>query len=390
MSLKNKRLKARLGRFSEILPLSAVLLAWYVSAHAQTVDLSGQASGWVTVKRDDTQVGLRYIPELSLMKHLSETYEISAEAAVNAQWFSRYDGWDHIESTSAVDPYRLWFRFASPQFEARAGLQKINFGSATLLRPLMWFDSIDPRDPLQLTDGVYGLLGRYYFPNNANTWVWALYGNDELKGWETLPTDKRNIECGGRIQVPVQAGEMGFSYHRRRVNPEGSVFGATYPIQGKFPEDRFGLDGKWDVGVGVWFEGTVTRQGFDAPEPRYLRLLTVGADYTFDLGNGPHLLFEQFMRDEAENGFGPGKGDWLSALSIDYPFSVLDKVTAIVYYDWDKNEWSRLLQWQRTYDQWQVHVSAFWNPDRTSLTHDTAAISSFAGNGVQLMLVFNH
>ena len=96
------------------------------------------------------------------------------------------------------------------------------------------------------------------------------------------------------------------------------------------------------------------------------------------------------MRDEAENVFGPGKGDWLSALSIDYPFSVLDKVTAIVYCDWDKNEWSRLLQWQRTYDQWQVHVSAFWNPDRTSLTQDRAAISSFAGNGVQLILAFNH
>ncbi|MCK4691188.1 MAG: hypothetical protein KAT20_05250, partial [Desulfuromonadales bacterium] len=203
----------------------AVLLDWSVPAHAQAVDLSGQAAGWVTVKRDDTQIGLRYLPELSLMKHLSNVYEISMEAAVNAQCFGRYDGWDQIDSTSDVDPYRLWVRFASPQFEARAGLQKINFGSATLLRPLMWFDSIDPRDPLQLTDGVYGLLGRYYFLNNANIWGWALYGNDDLKGWETLPGDEQEIEFGGRVQMPVLAGEMGLSYHQRQVDPKGSSIG---------------------------------------------------------------------------------------------------------------------------------------------------------------------
>ena len=29
-------------------------------------------------------------------------------------------------------------------------------------------EDIDPRDPLQLTNGVWGLLGRYYFMNNAN------------------------------------------------------------------------------------------------------------------------------------------------------------------------------------------------------------------------------
>jgi len=56
----------------------------------------------------------------------------------------------------------MWIRLSTKQFELRAGLQKINFGSATLLRPLMWFDKIDPRDPLQLTDGVYALLARYY------------------------------------------------------------------------------------------------------------------------------------------------------------------------------------------------------------------------------------
>ena len=386
----NHMLKTRPGKLMKTLPMSIVLVTWCVSAHAQTVDLTGQASGWVLTREEDTQIGTRYIPELSLEKNLSDTYEISGEAAVNAHWFNRYDGGHSIESASKVDPYRLWGRLASPQFEARVGLQKINFGSATLLRPLRWFDSIDPRDPLALTDGVYGMLGRYYFQNNANIWVWVFNGNNDVKGWETLPTDKRDIEFGSRMQIPVKSGEMGLSYHRRRVNPNGSVFGATYPSQGKFSEEQVGLDGKWDVGVGVWFEGTVTRQTFDVPIPRYIHRLTVGTDYTFDIGNGPHILFEQLVQDQAEAALEPGKGHWLSALSVDYPFSLLDRGLAITYYDPDRNQWSRLLQWQRTYDQWQFHVSAFWNPDRTSVTQDTAAFNNFAGKGAQLMLVFNH
>ena len=384
-------MKDHLGKFLEILTFSAVLLAWGVTAYAQTVDLSGQVSGWGTVRNDDTQVGLRYIPELSFTKELWETYEISAEAAAKIQWFSRYDEkWDRFEKDSELDSYRLWVRFASSQYEMRAGLQKISFGSATLLRPLMWFDSIDPRDPLQLTDGVYGLLGRYYFLNNANIWLWGLYGNDDLKGWETLPSYKREIEFGGRAQVPVPAGEMGLSYHHRRVNPKGTGFGAQYPAQDKFSEQRIGLDGKWDIAVGLWLEGTVTRQDLDVPEPRYQKLLTVGTDYTFDIGNGPHLLLEQFVRVETKNLFGSGDSQSISAMSADYPLSFLDTVLAIVYYDWEFDNWSGFLTWRRSYDRWQVHVSAFRNPDRETITQDTTTGSSFSGNGVQLMLVFNH
>ena len=378
---RNIEIKVRVG---------ILLCACVTCAHAQTADLTGQASGWISARQHSTQVGARYIPELSLVNPLSDTTELSAEAAVNAHWFSQYDGSHYTQSASKADPYRLWARFASPQFEARAGLQKISFGSATLLRPLQWFDSTDPRDPLALTDGVTGLLGRTYFQDNTNIWVWALNGNNDLKGWETVPTDKRAIEVGGRVQVPVKNGEMALSYHRRRANPNGTVFGAAYPAQGKFSEDQFGLDGKWDVGVGLWFEGTVMHRKYDIAKPRYLHRVTVGTDYTFDVGNGPHLVLEQFVQGEADGIWTPGKGHWISAASLDTPFSLLDTGAAIVYYDWDSNQWSRLLQWRRTYDQWQVHVSAFWNPDRTALAHDTAAVNSFTGKGVQLMLVFNH
>ena len=113
----------------------------------------------------------------------------------------------------------MWVKFSGDQFELRAGLQKINFGSAQMFRPLMWFDRIDPRDPLQLTDGVYGLLARYYFLNNANIWLWGLYGDDKIKGWELIPSKKNSIEYGGRVQLPLYTGEIAATYHHRTADP---------------------------------------------------------------------------------------------------------------------------------------------------------------------------
>ncbi|MBT3290578.1 MAG: hypothetical protein HN380_24755 [Victivallales bacterium] len=371
--------------------LLVVMLAfWWSGAPAQTARLSGQASVWGTATNQDSQFGLQYIPELSLATPVWEDYEIGMEAALAASWFGRYDGGEVADSEADAELYRLWVRFASPQLELRAGLQKISFGPATLLRPLKWFDTLDPRDPLGLTDGVYGLLGRYYFLNNANIWLWGLYGNDELRGWETIPTDEHDIEFGGRVQWPVGSGEAGLSYHRRRADPGGSWLHALHPEQGSYTEQRIGIDGKWDVGVGLWFEGMVTRQDLDVLEPRYERLFTVGMDYTFDIGNGPHVLCEQLVSSQSVRAFGSGNSQFASALSVDCPLSVLDRVSAITYYDWEREDWLQFVAWRRTYDRWQIHVSAFWGPDRARDGDGMMGSSAYGGKGVQFMLVFNH
>lgn len=117
-----------------------------------------------------------------------------------------------------VKPYRGWIRLSTEKFELRLELQKISFGSAMLFRPLMWIDRIDPRDPLQLTDGVYAVLARYNFLSNANIWLWGLYGNNDTKGWELSPTEKKTLEYGGRAQSPLWTGEFGVTYHHRRAD----------------------------------------------------------------------------------------------------------------------------------------------------------------------------
>ncbi len=182
--------------------------------HAQKVKASceNQFSGWTTVNFNagtGFQAGGRYIPTLSLSDSLGNSQTISAEMSINAYGNYFTMGNNNSDFSGNIKPYRLWIRYTFPRLELRIGLQKINFGSASILRPLMWFDRIDVRDPLQLTDGVYSFLGRYYFQNNVNIWFWTLYGNNEPMGWETVPTKKHIPEFGGRIQLPLfQKGRL--------------------------------------------------------------------------------------------------------------------------------------------------------------------------------------
>ncbi|MDZ7342639.1 MAG: hypothetical protein ONB27_14865, partial [candidate division KSB1 bacterium] len=332
---------------------------------AQPLDFQGQISGWTTINGihiDQSQLGLRYLPELNAKQSLAHGFTLNADLALNAYGSGRFDGWNKFDTNGKVKLYRFWLRFASSQFEARLGLQKINFGSATLLRPLMWFDRVDPRDPLQLTDGVYALLLRYYFLNNANFWLWGLYGNKETKGWEIIPSDAKKIEFGGRWQMPVYKGEFGITYHHRQADLKKGLLGQMPLGDQSMPEDRLGLDGKWDVGIGMWLEAAIIHQQIDLPKMKYQRLMNIGLDYTFSLGNGLHAMLENFVYETANKAFVAGESIQFSALSLSYSLGLLDRLTGMIYYDWKNENWYRFFSWQRSYDRWQIFLIGFWNP----------------------------
>jgi hypothetical protein len=346
-------------------------------------------------------MGIRYLPGLSLSTTLRKSYTLDAELSLNAYTTADFYAFDDIVTDAKLKPYRLWLRLSTSQFEARLGLQKVNFGSALLLRPLMWFDRIDPRDPLQITEGVYGLLLRYYFVNNANIWVWGLYGNEDPKGWEFAPSDDRSIEYGGRFQYPVWTGEMAVSYHHRMVDMEKTLQDFIGSIPGGFPpfipvdqkicsEDRFGFDGKLDVEIGLWFEGAIIHQDIDIFPFTYRRFMNLGGDYTFAIGNGLEVLTEYFQFKATKKAFGPGEKIDVSALSLNYSPGLLDRVTCILYYDWRNKDWYRFLRWERTYDKWSFYLTGFWNPDAFRLFQEQAGATFLGGKGIQLMAVFNH
>jgi len=359
----------------------------------QEIVFQGQFSPWFTLPAGNisrSQTGIRYLPELYLRKQITSDYTFDANFSINTLYAATFHGSDSVKTNSQLKPYRMWLRCSSSQFEVRLGLQQINFGSATLLRPLMWFDRIDPRDPLMLTDGVYALLLRYYFINNANLWMWGLYGNSEKKGWEVLPSDKKKIEYGGRIQVPLLNGEMAFTYHHRQIDLTKQGFAAVLPSENGVPENRYGLDGKWDIGVGIWFEAVLLHQNLSISPLQYQKLFTAGLDYTFSFGNGLHVLWEHFIFETSDRIFGSQEKRSFSALLFNYPLSLLDTVTGMFYHDRKSSGWYRFINFQHTLDQWSFYLIGFWNPEKFQIYQNLTEGNLFAGKGIQFMAVFNY
>ena len=250
----------------------------------------------------------------------------------------------------------------------------------------MWFDQIDPRDPLQLTDGVYGVLGRYYFLNNANIWIWGLYGNKNRRGFDAVPSARKIPEFGGRLQVPTGTGEAAFTYHHRKAKvSELGNFGFDFT-----PEHRFGIDGKWDLEVGLWLEATWIHATKNVGFLTNQHLINVGMDYTFGIGSGLNVIAEQLIFTFDEKPFTFNNTATLSAVTVSYPLGLFDNMSAIIYYDWTNDNIYNLLQWQHSFSALTVNVLAFWNPIDSQLPQQQFSENLFGGKGVQVLLVFNH
>lgn len=364
-------------------------------SRGQELDFRGQASALLGINDSPGltfRSTLRYIPSIFLNVPLGGEQSLDGEFAGDLLLSGSVMERKKSVTESCADPYRGWVRYATPRLEFRAGLQRISFGSATFFRPLMWFDAIDPRDPLQITEGVYALLGRYYFQSNTNIWVWGVYGQGKIKGWEIFPTKEGSPEFGGRFQIPLLSGEVALTYHHRRAEvrllvpgPLGSL-GQTLT----FPEDRAGFDGKWDIGPGIWIEGAVARQSTRSVLYPWQQALTVGSDYTISVGQGLTVMGEHFLQTFTERAFGSGQTAQFSGASMTYPVSLLDETSAIFYFDWKNSDPYAYLSWRRTYDTWVFAFMLFTNPERPGLAFASQQSLPLAGKGFLLMAIFNH
>jgi hypothetical protein len=363
-----------------------------LKAQDSTFIFKGQIDGYAGINFANpiqSQTGARFLPTLSIGKNLKNNLKFDSELSFDSYLDYHFTGSNNDESDAKIKPYRLWIRLSTERFELRAGLQKINFGSASTLRPLMWFDHIDPRDPLQLTDGVYGLLGRYYFQNNANAWLWVLWGNDKTKGWETIPTVRKDPELGGRMQFPVPKGEVAVSYHHRTADLAGVLNPSEIHGAASYPEDKIGLDGKWDIGPGVWAEYSLTHSKPDSTYfPPWTKLFTLGIDYTFGLGNGLYAASEFFRYSSAGEIFNSGINQTFSSLTVNYPIGI-NKIGSIIYYDWTDKSWYRFINLQRQSDNWTYYLFLFWNPEKFTIYNNISGNNMFSGTGIQFMAVFN-
>lgn len=363
-------------------------------ATAPRIELGGMLSVLASSRLDasfEPLFNARFIPEVKFSLSLGRGATLDAEASADAYGSAALLAGAPAAASADVKPYRAWVRVSTSRFEARLGLQKLSFGSASIFRPLMWFDSLDPRDPLQLTDGVYGLLLRAFTKGNANFWAWGLLGNEDRRGWDLAPPDRKTPEFGGRVQAPLFKGELAATYHHRKAAIDGlaPVMDPASPLPvPPVPEDRFGLDGKWDLGVGVWFEGALVHQRTPFLPSSYQRALTLGLDYTFGLGRGLTVMAEQFRLAAAARAFGRGDGRSFTALLMRYPLGLSDEVSGIFYRDGTTHDLYRFLSWKRTTDALSFNVILFWNPADPLVIQGRPGSTSFAGTGFQLLLAY--
>lgn len=339
-------------------------------------------SSWSPQAERPFFLGVRYIPEIELERSIDTSSYLDFKVAVNLDAI-----WNEGSTDQNISMYRAWARYRRNQVELRVGLQKIEFGSAVILRPLQWFNQIDPRDPLQLTNGVYGILGRYYFLNNANIWIWALYGNQRQRGFDIFETNDRRPEYGGRVQLPVPRGEVALTYHHRVAMNESLAF---LPLREEIPEHRFGVDGKWDLGVGLWFELAHQWKTIDLGPYNHSSLFTTGMDYTFGLGNGLGFVVEHLLVNGGSQPLMEGNYFNFTAATLTYPLTFFDNLSAIGYYNYEEQTLLGLINYEHKFKYFSLYTMAYYNPMQQVGIQQNELVYSFAGPGVRLMLVYNH
>ncbi|MDO9547652.1 MAG: hypothetical protein Q7J65_01630 [Candidatus Marinimicrobia bacterium] len=341
--------------------------------------LSLRGSGWNSNNVWYGGMGVQYIPNLQISKQISPASLVDFEASVY--------GYINKEAGVASDdfrPYRFNLRYATQQSETQLGLQKINFGPAQLLRSLMWFDRQNPTDPLNFAEGVWGLRYRYGFLNNANLWLWGLYGNAEPKGLETYGSDESKPEFGGRVQLPVPMGEFAVTAHHRNLCPPVR-FDEYSDNDITRKETRLALDGRWDVVVGAWFEAVVADH-FSSGFHRYTKMLTLGTDYTFGIGNGLYVLAEHMINQLGNELMSSEQDAQLSACMLNYPLGMFDNLSLMAFYSWETDDFIQYASWQRAYDKIVINLALFHFPDTQFSIINTVS----GGYGAQLMLIYNH
>lgn len=324
---------------------------------------------------------IRFIPELSFERKIDTFQSVTFFGSLNT-----YADWDYSSGTSEtnaeVDFYRLWVRYINKGLEVRLGSQKIEFGTAAILRPLQWFNTLDPRDPFQLTYGVKSILGRYYFSNNANIWLWTLYDNSGLRGLDAVPNVTGIPEYGGRFQLPLPNGELGMSYNNRKAFLQN--------VADKIQEHRFGLDVKLNYIFSIWAELSHAHKMQDIGNLTLQTQAMIGMDYTVPVGNGLSLLVENMVLMYNQDYSFDQKPLWLTAASLNYPIGFFDQISFIYYTIWEGSNHSFVGTYQHQFSSFTGFLMAYYSPESISTGIRENDLSyQFSGPGVRVMILYN-
>ena len=349
---------------------------------AQIHDVKGQMWGSL-LRGDDPPIGRSnyeqswgYIPTVSYKKDLTNNNFIDLEWAHK---FGKIYAGDY--SIGNLDsPYRLWFRYSSDRIEARLGLQKISFGPAVILRSLSWFDTIDIKDPTGQTDAVEAFRLRIFPSNSIGLWLWSINNAQDT------------LSFGGRTELSINAGELGFTYHRDQSALLQNI--GQSPIYISSAHQRIAFDYRYDGYVGFWIETAgILSKSQNNVDPNRFTLFTAGVDYTIPIGPGVLVMVENMNLREFSTVTDSSKTHNYTAFMASLPVNMLVQLMFISQVDWDNNSVYNFLRCGITYDRFSVNLILSSSPKRSD--YDIAEeylpkTASGFGIGAQIMLVYNH
>jgi hypothetical protein len=199
-------------------------------------------------------------------------YELSADAK-QADGPSEQSG---LRRETDVDFFRAWLRLDNGEFKIRGGRQKILFGSGSIYRPLGLFDTRDVTGVVPETRGVDGVRVTHFQSETAL-----------VEGW-LVPAKKGNAMIfgvrGEMLLEDIEAGVV-LQYH-----PESDLEDLPGFNQEMF---QLGYHFKGERELGFWNE---SRLDIEMKPSAPIQFDTVfGIDYTFDIGEGLHILAEYFF-----------------------------------------------------------------------------------------------
>ena len=187
-----------------------------------------------------------------------------------------------LRDETDVDFFRAWLRFGNDQLKVRGGRQKLLFGTGTIFRPLGFFDTRDVTGVVPETRGVDAVRATYFF--DATT---------SMQGWVVLGKLEDHLIAGLRWEGLIAGLETGVvvQYHPQTDLEDLAQFSQEL-IQ-------LGYHFKGEYNFAYWNEGRLDIEQNKTGDP--LRFDTVlGADYTFDIGEGLHFLVEYFLSTRQE------------------------------------------------------------------------------------------
>jgi hypothetical protein len=118
--------------------------------------------------------------------------------------------------------------------------------------------------------------------------------------------------------------------------------------------------------------------------------LNVGIDYIFGIGNGLNLISEQLLFAYDEKPFALEQPVLFSIMSLSYPLSMNDQLSALFYYDWKTNDIYNLVTWNHQFRHFTFYAMGYSNPKNYNIPLSANDVNLFAGTGIQIMLVISH